>query len=665
MHIRRLNYSFCVAVILLCFAGQVVGQMVQLPFVMRDDFNSNWDIQYDGSIGDGGNDLYDGGGRLFLNNQFQYQSPNGQATLDATRNEVTLAAMQMMGLNVSRKICVLPRLGLIRFTEVFENPTANAIRVQARIYFNMGGSVQQAVPLVDPKRKEPIGFAIGDGNNAAAMIAAGRGSKILPRFQYQQNNDNVDIFFDVEVPAKKTVAIVHAQLRRPTAGQCAEAWAGLKDKTLLADVPKELRRKIVNFPGGDLFIGELEILRGEALDIVELRGGDSYRGDLKVKQFNLATLYGPVQIPVEKVLGLINTGTYRPVSLVVTVDGDVFSGRLDIDRIPLQLTSGQMTMIPLAGVTRIGYRRRAGEPEEWNYERPTAFMRSGERVRIRLPGNDLNLATPSGPIRLSPTFISSIAFEGEENTVPIVHLVDGSKISALLGASSFEMSVVGLGSEQSVRMPSAALTRFYFAPEAETDHLSPSLTLANGDALVGTIGGTLSLMTPNDTLHIEGPQIKKLVQGSAGGNEVQITLWDDSTISGRLSDAHLSCTLRCGLAVSIPVALVEQYVQPMPIPSKPMVERIRQIARDLDNEDWRLRDRAQRQIMTIGPSVMSVLRQIQPSAPPEASQRIELMLHRLARELENPGNGVGMPDGDAMGQVEVFDRVEPMIILDR
>jgi hypothetical protein len=118
--------------------------------------------------------------------------------------------------------------------------------------------------------------------------------------------------------------------------------------------------------------------------------------------------------------------------------------------------------------------------------------------------------------------------------------------------------------------------------------------------------------------------------------------------------------------MSIPVALLAEYSQPMPIPSKPMVERIREIARDLDHEDWRRRDRAQSQIMSIGPSVMSVLKQIQPSAPAEASQRIDLMVHRLARQLEKPGStGVPAASDDPFGDGALAVPVEPMIILDR
>jgi hypothetical protein len=70
-----------------------------------------------------------------------------------------------------------------------------------------------------------------------------------------------------------------------------------------------------------------------------------------------------------------------------------------------------------------------------------------------------------------------------------------------------------------------------------------------------------------------------------------------------------------------------------------MVNRIKQVVRDLDSSDWKVRDRAQSQILAIGPSVMSVLRKIQPTAPAEASQRIDLILHRLTLQLERDARG--------------------------
>jgi hypothetical protein len=558
--------------------------------------------------------------------------------------------------NVSRRIAVFPALAAARFTEVLQNPTAGPLKVQLRCYFNLGQAVQQTLPLLDGRRAaEPCGYAVSDANNAVAMVYCGRSSKLRPRFSARPNDDNVDFFYDVEVPPRQTVAIVHVQVRRRTAAQAADAWRDLREKDLLDDLPKDLRRRVLNFPGGGPLVGDLEILRGDALDVVELRGGDVYRGTLKVDRYRLQTLYGPVTLPAARVVALLNVGAFRPAPLVVTADGEVFAGRLDADSIRLELTGGQLTTIPLALVSRIGYRRRPGEPDEWNFDdRPTALLRSGERILVARPTTDFALATPSGAIRLGPAVVASIVFQDADHNVPQVHLTDGTRLSALPGASAFDMALSSgtanvVSGEQRVRFPAAAMVRFNFAPEADVDDLAPRLTLTNADALVGTIGGTLSLETPFDTLHVEGDQIKAMNHTPAGGDhDVQITLWDDSTLSGRLVESHVTCQLKCGVSFRLPVALLAAYRQPLPAPSPPVIRRIRAIARQLDADDWHARDAAQRELFAIGPPVMSVLRQLQPAAPAEAAQRMELIIDRLGRELDrNRKPPIDVDDGGA------------------
>ncbi len=639
------------------------GQPVSLPYILHDDFGSTWDVQYDGSIGDGGNDLYDGGGRIFINNAAQYVSPNQQAVFDAAHNELTFPPMPMGPVTVSRRVACFKTLGCIRFIETLENTGPSPVHIQLRAYFNLGGTVQQAIPLLDEKRpgRQPVGYAFGDQNNGVAMIGAGRGSKVLPRFQYQQNNDNIDCFYEIDVPARSTVAVVHCQLRRKVPPSAAEAWKSLSERELLKDLPKDLRKRIVNFPGGDAFIGDIEILRGDVLDVLELRGGDAYRGMVKIDAFRLQTIYGPITLPADNVICLINVGTYRPTQLLVTADGDVFGGRLDITSLKLQLTSGQYTNIPLSQITRLGFHRRPGEVEEWNLDtKSLALLRTGERLRINIPPAELNLATPSGLIRLNPAIISSVVFASDENVVPQVHLVDGSKLSGLLSLPAFDLALaksaysqppvngsLSASVEQRVRIPSASLLRMNFVPEQEPDALPSTLTLTNQDVLYSQLTGSLALETRFDTLHIEGSQIKQLRHTSAGALDIQITLWDDSTLSGKLVETHLTCLLRCGVTLRIPIALVEEYHQPLPQPSPKIIQRIHQVARDLDADEFRQREWAQEQILSIGPSVLSILKQIQKTAPPEAVRRIEVITLKLTRELEKPGpNGMTRPDED-------------------
>src|SRR5207249_9204363 len=107
---------------------------------------------------------------------------------------------------------------------------------------------------------------------------------------------------------------------------------------------------IVNFVSGQGFIGERELLRGDVFDVIEIRGGDQMRGNLKEPTFKLATFYGNVELPASRVVGLINVGEFRPRQLLITTDGEIFGGKLAKETVDLEMTSGQITQIPLSQI---------------------------------------------------------------------------------------------------------------------------------------------------------------------------------------------------------------------------------------------------------------------------------------------------------------------------
>ena len=86
---------------------------------------------------------------------------------------------------------------------------------------------------------------------------------------------------------------------------------------------------------------------------------------------------------------------------------------------------------------------------------------------------------------------------------------------------------------------------------------------------------------------------------------------------------------------------IGDYAQPLPRPSPPMVEQIRRIAADLNADKYQVRERAQAQILSLGPSALSVLRQVVRTAPPEAQRRIEVITQHLLRQLETTGGQTG------------------------
>jgi hypothetical protein len=68
-----------------------------------------------------------------------------------------------------------------------------------------------------------------------------------------------------------------------------------------------------------------------------------------------------------------------------------------------------------------------------------------------------------------------------------------------------------------------------------------------------------------------------------------------------------------------------------------MIRRIRAIVRQLDADDWRTRDAAQAQLVAVGPPALAVLRQLRPTAPAEAAQRITQVLDRLTQQMDQTG----------------------------
>jgi hypothetical protein len=61
----------------------------------------------------------------------------------------------------------------------------------------------------------------------------------------------------------------------------------------------------------------------------------------------------------------------------------------------------------------------------------------------------------------------------------------------------------------------------------------------------------------------------------------------------------------------------------------------------LSAEDWHQRDNAEAALTTMGPAVIGVLRQIRPTAPPEAQQRIDAIIRKV-----QPQPAKAQPMGD-------------------
>jgi hypothetical protein len=305
----------------------------------------------------------------------------------------------------------------------------------------------------------------------------------------------------------------------------------------------------------------------------------------------------------------------------------------------MQLMSGQTTQVPVAQISRMGYRKRDGEPDEWTFEKPMVHLRSGERMLVNIPTSTVDVLTRYGSLKLSPQSISAIVFQSDDNGVHDILLTDGSKFAGLASADHFDMQLVGTATQQSVSFPSAILARVQFSKplDSDLDDDDPTLVLSNKDLFVGTLAGELKLDTNFDTITINAAEMRSLTHAAEAGMDVQVTLWDQTTLSGQLRQPEVTCNLKSGVNVKIPLAMVDRYSNPMPQPSAIMVDRIKAIVAELNAQDFKQRDRAEAQLVSMGPVVAGVLKELSPTQTAEAQNRIEAVLRQLEKKPDVSG----------------------------
>lgn len=624
------------------------GGNVNLPYNVTDSQGNQWNVYQGGWVQMQGNQpLFSQGGMLNINGN-QPNMRNNSARLDEKTGELVFENMNAQnGFTVTRRVLIDKENCYVRYTDILKNNQAQEQTVAFQIQSNMNFGMDQTQNINDPRKKDNvIAFTCSNGNGKSVVeMLAGKGAKLTPTFNCQQGNTFVQGNMSIPVPGNKEVAVVHIHGIVNTADQAVQFVTQFRESKMLLTLSPELRKMVVNFTGGSGFIGDREILRGDLFDVVEIRGGDTMRGTLKEPAYALQTFYGNINLPSSRVIGLINVGEYRPRQLLITSDGEIFGGKLGKDSVSLELTSGQTTQIPLSQVTRVGYRKRPDEAEEWAFDKPFVSLRSGDRIAVEMPAQPIEVVTRYGPLKVDPKSIAGIAFQNEEHGVHDVTLTDGSKFAGLVSAPEFEMKLSGGGtagatqpsesqSVQTVHFPTSAIARIQFAKvgdDVDTDE-SATLKLANDDLLVGSLINELKLDTAFDTLSVKAGEIKKLSRARDGATDVQVTLWDSSVVSGQLQDPSLKCQLASGVTLSIPVALLDEYNQPQPQPAATIVEKIKATVGQLNADDWKARDRAEAELTSMGPIVVAVLKQMRPTQPPEAQQRIDQILVNVAKK---------------------------------
>jgi hypothetical protein len=309
-------------------------------------------------------------------------------------------------------------------------------------------------------------------------------------------------------------------------------------------------------------------------------------------------------------------------------------------------------------LSRVGYHKRPNEPEEWVADKPYILMRQGDRIDVEMPTDPIEVMTRYGTLKVNPQTIDSIQFQSDETGVHLITLTDGSKFAGLVTAPALQLKLAGGVAADPVKVPTSEIVRLTLltkADDAAADG-SGSLSLVNQDELVGTLSGQLKLDTSFDTLTLDGAQIRKISHVTAGSPDVTVMMWDDSLVSGQLESPSITCTLKSGLSIDVPLALLDNYENPTPRPSDAMVQKVKDTVTKLAADDFKDRDAAQEALTSMGPVIAGELQDLRASQPPEAQQRIDAILREFATQ-KKPGAGGAMVPPD-MNNAQFFGAVQ-------
>ena len=632
--------------------------MINLPYTSTDNQGTQWMVYQPGMLRMQGNmPVFAQAGQLILNGN-QPNMMNNQARLDEKTGELILENMQAAGLTVTRRILFNNDDAYIRVIDIIQNnqPQEQQVNVQFTTTLNFG--VQTSTMVPDRKKKDQnLAWVaqVAGINKAGVDLYAGKGAKLAPILSSPPGNNMVQAMLNVTIPAGKEIAIVHVHATAANLDQGVQWVNNIKEDKLLADVPHDLRKLVVNFQPHESLLGDLEILRGDVLDTVELRSGDKFNGNLKEDAYKLDTFYGTIDLPASQIVSILNAGRFRPRQLMVTADGQIFGGHLQKQTIDLELASGQKTQIPLSQISRIGYRLRPDESDDTQNNQtlqpPYVLMTSGDRVGVEMPAGPIEVSTRYGLLELSPTVISSIAFTSDDTGVHTIFLVDGSHFTGLIMAPDFQMKLSNNGKEQVVKFPVSSLSRLVLKnmPDDTTDP-QPTVQLRKDDVLVGTLTGDLKLDTAFDTITLNAAETRSLSHTQENSPDVSAVTWDGTVLSGQLEDPEVVCHLVSGVDMHVPVSLLRNYNNPQTAAPALMVDRIKAIVADLNADDWKQRDAAEKQLLAIGPGAIGTLKSLRDAQPPEAQQRIDSVL----KQLDKLGSkNQGLPAGENEGGAKI------------
>jgi hypothetical protein len=605
-----------------------------------------WDFAYNGMVNDGGNDTFDGGIRLRIQNtEVNFQGRRMPAAVGGRR--FVLGPTQTPGFNnvqLTRKIFVPEKMACAIYLEIFENSSNAPVEINnIGIFTDLGGggSAVQA-----PVKHGGISWAVADNGggqrNAVAQRFCDDGSRFRVTYVLQGDQLTVQFLSPLKLKPQSRTGILHvvAQRRDP---KTAEAFVKkLKFSALLKELDPDDRKFLANVSGGEglLKMGDLELFRGERGDAILLTSGELLSGRLLTETLTFDGEFGSRTFSAKEMLSLfgISGGLHR----AILESGEVLSGKPSEPNLRFRLSNRTELNVPLRLIARYGRQLptvkepKAGAEEEetapseqFIFTDPVFILRDGDRLVGKLSVPKLTVRALYGEIPLSVGALRAVHFPNREIRTPIFETLDGCVITGLPLENRLEVRPrIG----KPIPLDLGRLAGIQFVAKQDDDDSSAKevagtadkgeevppetppavgrLKLINGDVLVG------ELTAPNDSFAFDTPfgtqttgtsQIRRLRFQRHAFRAVRLTFWDGNTLPAQLPGEALAFQTSGGVKLAIPYGLLSSFSTTKALPPPEELVKVEELIKQLGDAAPENRKAAQLELTQMGPAIRGVL----------------------------------------------------------
>jgi hypothetical protein len=370
------------------------------------------------------------------------------------------------------------------------------------------------------------------------------------------------------------------------------------------------------------------VTRVERADRIELNDGSVLLGAIENKNYSVTTLYGKIEIPASRVVGIVPAGDKPTRFSLVQTDGQVIVGTLAGQTVKLSLPGGSTLNVPPAGIRQMGYRISRDRPVGFASSQPMVLLRSGDRLIWTQCRTKLQLVGQWGSVDLPLRSLRRIEWTDTEGSGHRALFPGGSVLAGTLGPKKLTLKLKVL---PELEIASKDI-RLIVLPMKTLTPFEPAATvlLHDGSRLLGRLEHeTLALRTEFGRIKARVGELKTLTCDPKRPAHVTITTWNGTTLRGQLTAPRLTCRIAPnGPRVSLMTTRIASITQPSPPLGPKARKKAEELIAQLAAESYADREAAAKELLKMGKSIVPLLKKHLAGRDPELRQRIEDILEK-------------------------------------